>query len=192
MLRKLFFNLWYYLRPPWDTGITPPEVMSFIENHPPGRFLDLGCGTGTNVVTLARHGWEACGVDFVPRAIRIARRRARQAQVKVQFYVEDVTQLESITGKFDLILDMGCFHSLSPQGRLRYLDHLEDLLAPGGTYLLYVFFNTDPVTTGSGVTEADIEFISRRLKMIAREDSTERGMRPSAWLTYEMEPKEVI
>ena len=50
MLQRLFFNLWYYFNPPWDTGITPPEVVEAIDGPEalrPGRALDLGCGTGT-------------------------------------------------------------------------------------------------------------------------------------------------
>ena len=45
-----------------------------------GRALDLGCGTGTNSIYLAQHGWETTGVDFVPRAIGIAKRKAEAAQ----------------------------------------------------------------------------------------------------------------
>ncbi|HZD55845.1 MAG TPA: class I SAM-dependent methyltransferase, partial [Anaerolineales bacterium] len=69
ILRRIFFNLWYYREPPWDTGISPPELLAFIESHPAGQALDLGCGTGTNVITLARNGWQVTGVDFAPRAI---------------------------------------------------------------------------------------------------------------------------
>src|SRR4030088_2327032 len=62
-MRRLWFGLWYWLprRPPWDTGVTPPELERFMGSHPPGRALDLGCGTGTNVVYLTRHGWTAGG-----------------------------------------------------------------------------------------------------------------------------------
>ncbi len=31
----------------------------------PGRALDLGSGTGRNAIYLARHGWEAIGVEMV-------------------------------------------------------------------------------------------------------------------------------
>lgn len=37
--------------PPWDTNITPPELVAEVEGpqaRTSGRALDLGCGTGTN------------------------------------------------------------------------------------------------------------------------------------------------
>ncbi|MFQ6101503.1 MAG: class I SAM-dependent methyltransferase [Anaerolineae bacterium] len=68
-IESWLFDLQYLLgRSPWDTGVTPPEVVELIASgdFPPGRALDLGCGTGTNGITLARHGWEVVG--YVPVA----------------------------------------------------------------------------------------------------------------------------
>ncbi len=182
-LRRPFYNFWYFLNPPWDTGTSPPELISFIESHPPGRALDLGCGTGTNVITLAKHGWEVTGVDFAPRAIRIARRKARKAHVNVDLRVEDVTKLETLSGPFDLVLDMGCFHSLSQRGKRDYIINLAQLMTPGGTYLMYGFFK-QPEDSGPGLTEADVENIKENLRLTDRQDGTERGVRPSAWFTF--------
>lgn len=130
---------WRYWRglAPWDTNITPPEVMSFLKSHPPGRALDLGCGTGTNAVTLARHGWQVTAIDFSPKAIRTARRKAARAGLDIDFQVGDVADLSTIQGPFDYALDIGCLFSLNPQQRISYAMELKRLVRPGGCYMLY-------------------------------------------------------
>lgn len=182
LFKKIFFNLYYLGNPPWDTGISPPELKQFIEANPPGRALDLGCGTGTNVITLANNGWEATGVDFIGRAIRQARRKARQAGVEARFLVEDVTRLKGIDGPFNLILDMGCFHNLADENIQAYCANLERLLAEGGTYLMYGFFSPDDGSTG--LNEPQLACLDEILQLVERQDGTERGQRPSAWFRY--------
>ena len=184
-LRRFFFTLMYFRRrTPWDTGISPPELMAHIASHPAGRALDLGCGTGTNAITLARHGWQVAGVDFVGSAIRQAKRKARDAGAAVDFRQGDVTRLDGIRGPFDLALDIGCFHSLPTDGRKAYLDNLEHLLAPGGVFLLYTFVQAGDAPGDAGLTEAEIAAIGERFEPVERIDSTERGIRPSAWISW--------
>jgi 2-polyprenyl-3-methyl-5-hydroxy-6-metoxy-1,4-benzoquinol methylase len=95
-----------------STPFTPPEVMEFIAQTRPGKALDLGCGTGTNAITLARHGWQVTGVDFSPKAIRQARRKATAEGLKIEFHAADVTDLAMLTGPYDYVLDIGCLFTL--------------------------------------------------------------------------------
>jgi cyclopropane fatty-acyl-phospholipid synthase-like methyltransferase len=185
MPNKLFFNLQYLLnKPPWDTGITPPEVYQYLETHPPGRALDLGCGTGTNVITLAQHGWEVVGVDFVPRAVRTAQRKTRRAGVgdQTEILVADVLKPVFVEGNFDLILDIGCFHSFAGKNVGRYRENVSNLLRPGGSLLLYVHLNPDP-GPGHGTRETDLERLAEKLDLLWRQDG-EESSRPSAWLEF--------
>ena len=150
-LSWLSFNLWYlWRRPPWDTGISPPELLEFIRSHPPGRAFDLGCGTGTNVLTLARHGWRATGIDFAAPAIARAHARTRSAGLVADLRVGDVTDLRHLSEPFELVLDIGCFHSLDPAGRVAYQRNLQRLLAPGGCLLMYAFYKADSNKVGPG------------------------------------------
>ncbi len=159
--------------------------MEFLATHSPGRALDLGCGTGTNVITLARKGWQATGVDFAWSAIRMARRKAMQARVDVDLRVEDVTRLRGLADRYDLILDIGCFHNLSADCHAAYIDNVERLLDSQGTYLLYAFIKQGADERGPGIAEADIESLSARLRLVSRKNGTERGIRPSAWMTFD-------
>jgi SAM-dependent methyltransferase len=187
------FNLWYFCKPPWDSGISPPELLEFIASHPPGKAIDLGCGTGTNVVTLARAGWQVTGVDFAPRAVRTAKAKIKRANISAQAFVDDVTKLEKITRRFDLALDIGCFHSLPAQGKLDYLQQLDRILAPNGFWLMYGFFKPEPSTGleeqpprfGPGLTEAEIERISARFSLLSRQNGFDRHERRSAWFLFQ-------
>ncbi len=141
-MRALFFEVRYLLgNAPWDTGVVPPEVVELAEGGglPPGRALDLGCGTGTSSLYLARHGWEVVGVDFSFLAVLRARRRARRERLPVRFYRADVTRLPFLREPFDLVLDIGCLHGLPPEDRERYAAEVHRLARPGGLYLLYAF-----------------------------------------------------
>ena len=184
MLRKLFFHIWYFKDPPWDTNQTPPELFDFINTNPPGRALDLGCGTGTNVLTLIKSGWQATGVDFIPKAIKAARRKALKAGVDADFRVGDVTLLKDIQGNFDLILDIGCYQSLNPYGMVNYQKKINQLLKPGGIYLIYLFFKSEEVDSGSGATEADLQPFLDFMDLAKRENGSERGIHKASWLTY--------
>ncbi len=185
MLRRFFYILSYLRHPPWDTGITPPELMDFIRKHPAGRALDIGCGTGTNAITLAEHGWEVTGIDFVRRAILSANAKAQQAGVKPDFRVGDVTRLDDLPGRFDLILDIGCFHSLTKSGKKVYVSNLVNLLAREGSFLIYGFLQqVDQDSTG--INKEDMTTFEQHLELISRQEGTDRGQHSSVWMLFKL------
>jgi SAM-dependent methyltransferase len=127
----------------WDTGITPPEVVELVEGPSPlapGRALDLGCGTGTNALYLRRHGWEVVGVDFSDLAIDAARAKAADAD-GVRFVRGDVTRLDElgVDGPFDMVLDIGCFHSVPLRRRAAYVRGVARVAAGGATLAIFAW-----------------------------------------------------
>ena len=140
---SLFYRIAYLVGfKPWDTGVTPPELVAVVEGPgelPPHTALELGCGTGTNAIYLAQHGWDVTAVDFTPQPVKAARRKAEAAGVEPRFVVGDVTQLErlGVGGGYSLIFDLGCFHSIPEAGRGGYARGVTAAAAPGATFLLF-------------------------------------------------------
>ena len=180
--RRLFFDFLYLRRPPWDSGVTPPEVNAWLAKNPPGRAIDLGCGTGTNVITLASHGWKVLGLDFSSRAIALARKKLKQAGLQAELRVEDVTRLDSISGPFNLALDLGCFHGLDQKGKAAYLQHLGRLLAPQSTWLLYTFLAD---LTPPGLSPADLAVIQSRFLIADCQEGFDKNGRASAYFFFQ-------
>ncbi|MEU2200340.1 class I SAM-dependent methyltransferase [Isoptericola sp. NPDC019482] len=129
---------------PWEgyAEAAAPSVAAVLDREetdrtpPLGRALDLGCGRGQYTPELARRGWEAVGVDAVPRAIAEARRRDPAGT----YVVGDVTDLPSAgLGTFDLFLDVGCFQGLDPAQRAAEARGVTSLARPGATLLMLQF-----------------------------------------------------
>ena len=184
LFRRILFQYLYFYNPPWDTGISPPELIEFIQTHSPGRAIDIGCGTGTNVITLARAGWKVTGVDFAPRAIKMARQKLAQAGIRANLLLRDIANLHGMHEQFDLALDLGCFHGISQAGKPKYLEQLHRILAPNGFWLIYGFLKADPLQKRSGLLEADLDRISSRFTLLSRRDGFDNGSKPSAWFLY--------
>lgn len=185
-MRRLFFELRYLLSDtPWDTGTTPPELLAFLRDAQPDRALDLGCGTGTNAITMAEHGWEVVGVDFSTLAIWAARRKARRYGDQTRFLKQDVTDLSNLTRPFALCLDIGCFHGLDPDSRADYASDVIRLTKPGGAYLLYAFVPQELEGNSEWPTEGEIRGLFEgpfALRSLAYGEDQDRT---SAWLRFQ-------
>jgi SAM-dependent methyltransferase len=179
------FDLQYILsRTPWDTQVTPPEVVELVEegNIPTGRALDLGCGTGTNCIYLARHGWQVVGVDFSTLAIWRARRKARRAGVDCAFYRADVTGLSFLEGAFDFALDIGCLHSVSAERWQRYAAEVARLVRPTGLYMLYAFVPRPDHSGPRGISPEEVRGLFGRAFVVERQEGGDDPTGPSsAW-----------
>ena len=125
---------------PWDIG-PRVELIELVESGriEPCRAIDLGCGTGSNAIFLAQHGFEVTGVDFAAGAIEKAIAKRNAAGIDVEFVIGDLTKLHGVLGPFAFVLDYGVLDDLPHEDRAKYVDTLLRLTAPGSQYLLWCF-----------------------------------------------------
>lgn len=143
------YDLMYRYWAPWD-GVGVREDLRWLldsgrvdaTRYP--RAVDLGCGTGANVVHLAERGFEAAGVDFSPVALDKARSRAEAAGVAdgCRFVEADLTADNALSGTapFDLLVDFGTLDDLRGAGRRAMAATIRRLSRPGSLHLLWCFY----------------------------------------------------
>lgn len=143
-------------------------------SRPLGRALDLGCGRGLYTNELARRGWDAVGVDNVPRAIDAA---ARGAVSGATFVVGDVTMLqEQGLGRFDFFLDIGCFQGLGQAQHLAAGRGVTALANQGATLLMLAFQPTGILALAGSVSRAEVEAAFPDWELLAVEPAETEGL----------------
>jgi SAM-dependent methyltransferase len=101
-----------------------------------GRVLDVGCGQGTQLLRLARRGYDATGVDSSPTLLADLGRAASDTRVRT-ILGEAPLALDALADNgFDVVLCHGVLMYLDDPGPL--LDALVRVVAPGGLASLLV------------------------------------------------------
>lgn len=146
-MKARLYDWMYRIGAPWDRVGVRTDLVDLIssgavnpETHP--RSIDLGCGTGANVVYLAEQGFDSHGVDFSHVALSKARRRAEAAGVDVHLLQADLTAgaLPGFEGGFDLLVDFGTLDDLRGDNRLALARLVTSLARPGARFLEWCFY----------------------------------------------------
>ena len=142
---------------PWDIGRPQPAVVRLTsEGAFAGAVLDVGCGTGDNALHIASAGPSVVGVDVADTALRIARDRARDRGVAVEFTTADALRLDRLDRTFDSVLDCGLLHTFDGDERLRYVASLASTTRQDGTLYVLCFSDDEPETGPHPVTRDEL------------------------------------
>ena len=102
----------------------------------PATVLELGCGDGVNAVFMASRGSRVTAVDVSHTAVEMARQKAREAGVEVEFVEGDVFELGLPGQPYELVFDRGLLHHLPVFRFEEYKRLVAERAAPAGHFHL--------------------------------------------------------
>lgn len=123
---------------PWDIKRPDKNLVEAVDKFEikPCKTLDVGCGTGDNVIWLVQKGFEVTGADISPEAIKIAKEKINQAKVKANLVTSDFFKEEILEQPFHFIFDRGCFHTFDEKKvRKAFAKRVYDELEEDGLWL---------------------------------------------------------
>ena len=145
--RQQQFQAAYSGEPPWDLG-RPQKPFVEASDQITGAVLDVGCGTGDNLLFFAERGCTVLGIDFVEAPLEAGRAKAAERGVVAEFRQMDALKLQDLGRRFDSVLDCGLFHLFSDEDRELYVESLGDATKLGGRVFLMCFSDEEPVGPG--------------------------------------------
>ncbi len=139
-LNRKYVEEYTLLNKAWDES-APQEVDFIIEElslSPGEKILDIGCGSGRHAVEFAKRGFKVTGIDISPHQIELAKKRAENEEVDVEFIVMDGLQI-NYKEEFDAVLNLytsvlGELGSLAND--LLFLKKLVRAIKPGGKLII--------------------------------------------------------
>jgi SAM-dependent methyltransferase len=123
---------------PWDSGIPAPELEEYFAtlSQTPARVLEIGCGTGTNAIWMAKKGCDVVATDLSPAAIGAALEKQGDSGTKVNFQVSDIIEKSPVPpSSVDFVFDRGVFHVMPPDMRRVFIDRVAEALDENGFWL---------------------------------------------------------
>jgi hypothetical protein len=124
---------------PWDRGGAGPQLLAWLDAGAlkPCSIAVPGCGSGWDVVELARRGFDVQGIDLVHAACARAMAALQAAGVAGSVEQADVL-LYRPSHAFDAVYEQTCLCAIHPTLWSQYEASLHAWLKPGGR--LYAMF----------------------------------------------------
>ncbi len=124
---------------------------------------DAGCGTGENALHVASlrlsAGLSVLGVDVADTARAIAREKAHDRGIDVEFAAADAFQLQRLGRRFETVLDCGLFHTFDGEERMRYVASLASVTKHGGTLYVLCFSDDGPDTGPHPIRQEELRAV---------------------------------
>ena len=104
--------------------------------HANEKVLEIGCGTGCDLLQFARHGATAVGIDVTPRHVQLARLRAK-GDAEIHLSLANAGSLPFRDSSFDYVYSHGVLHHMdNPRGAV---EEIFRVLRPEGRFNVMLY-----------------------------------------------------
>ncbi len=98
------------------------------------RILDVGCGTGNFSIKLAELGCKVIGIDPSEKMIKLAKEKAENAGLDIEFFKMDVYNIDFEDEFFDGVFSMAAFEFIDEPGMA--IEEIFRVTKKGGNILI--------------------------------------------------------
>jgi SAM-dependent methyltransferase len=125
-------DLTRYQNPPADTCYPLEYAFYLLGDVRDKLVVDLGCGSGENVVPLRQRGARVIGIDISPHLIAIAEERLRKHGVDVELRIASAYETYLLDESVDVVFCMSVLHHLQLD---RIKKEIRRILKPNGLFV---------------------------------------------------------
>jgi ubiquinone/menaquinone biosynthesis C-methylase UbiE len=131
-------QVWDNIAEEWDEfKQIPSEFSKDFLSKCSGKVLDLGSGSGRHL-TKIKNG-KMYLVDFSPKMIELAEKKAKKLKIPAEFNVADLTKLPFEDNFFDCAISVSAIHCLNPKEHKKAIKELFRVMKPKSKVLIGVW-----------------------------------------------------
>ncbi|NMM13015.1 MAG: methyltransferase domain-containing protein [Rhodoferax sp.] len=136
----------------WDRGSPSPQLLAWLDRGElqPCRIAVPGCGSGWEVVELAKRGFDVVGIDYTAAAVQKTRALVDAQGLKAEIIQADVLNYQP-ENKFDAVYEQTCLCAIHPEHWLAYSQQLVKWLKPEGSLWVMFMQMLRPAASEEGV-----------------------------------------
>ncbi len=116
-------------------------LREWVVQAPPGKALDIACGSGRNAIFLASRGFAVEALDISAVALAQARQAAAAAGAQLDWIEHDLDEGLPAAGSYQLVIQMHYVNAAITRS-------VPSLLAPGGVFICQQHLQTSEAVGG--------------------------------------------
>jgi len=112
------------------------QIFEHYKIQPCMKIVDLACGTGNSTFPWALRNYSVSGVDISPEMIALARSKADEQNLDIDFYEQDIRSLElPFCADVGVLYQDGLNYLLTEDDVRKALVSIRSVLRPGGFFI---------------------------------------------------------